>query len=128
MSVKNIKKYKKVLCFDLDGVICRTVLNKYKTSIPIKKNIKLINELFLNSFYIKIFTARGMGRSKDRASIAKKKYYKLTIKQLKSWNVKFHRLYFGKVSYDLIVDDKALFFNKKWSKFLTKKLKIKNSL
>jgi histidinol phosphatase-like enzyme len=124
----SLKKYKKILCFDLDGVICKTNKNYYKNSLPLKKSIKLINKLFLNGFYIKIFTARGMGRSKDCASIAKKKYYKLTIRQLKSWEVKFHKLYFGKVSYDLIVDDKALFFNKKWTMYLEKKLKIRKSL
>ena len=28
---------KKILCFDLDGVICKTVGNNYKDSKPIKK-------------------------------------------------------------------------------------------
>jgi len=118
-----LKKYKKILCFDLDGVICKTKLNKYKKSVPIIKNIKLINKLFFLDYYIKIYTARGMGRSKDRPSIAKKKYYKLTLKQLNSWKVKFHKLHFGKISYDLLVDDKALFFNNNWNDHLEKKLK-----
>jgi histidinol phosphatase-like enzyme len=118
-----LKKYKKILCFDLDGVICKTEHNKYNKSVPLKKNIELINKLFFLNYYIKIYTARGMGRSKDRPNIAKTKYYKLTLKQLNSWKVKFHKLYFGKISYDLLIDDKALFFNKNWASILRKKLK-----
>ena len=37
---------KKNICFDLDNVICRTINKNYKNSKPIKKSIKLINELF----------------------------------------------------------------------------------
>ena len=73
-------------------------------------------------YYIKIFTARGMGASNDRINIAKKKYLKLTLKQLKKWEVKFHKLFFGKISYDLIIDDKALFFNNNWNDYLEKEL------
>ena len=39
---------------------------------------------------------------------------KITLKQLKMWEVKFHKLYFGKPSYDLYVDDKNLNFKKNW--------------
>ena len=36
---------KKTICFDLDNVICKTLGNNYKSSLPIKKNIKTINKL-----------------------------------------------------------------------------------
>ena len=45
-----------VLCFDLDGVICKTIKNYYSKSLPIKKNVKFINLLFeskLCCFYCK---------------------------------------------------------------------------
>ena len=116
------KKYRKILCFDLDGVICKTNKNYYIKSVPIKKNIRLINKLFLDGYYIKIYTARGMGSSNDRVGIARKVHYDLTIRQLKRWKVKFHKIFFGKISYDLLVDDKALFFNNKWNNYLRKKL------
>jgi hypothetical protein len=48
----------------------------------------------------------------------------LTLKQLKKWGVKYHKIYFGKPSFDLFIDDKSLFFKKTWPKFLQKKLKI----
>jgi histidinol phosphatase-like enzyme len=49
---------KKILCFDLDGVICKTKGNDYKNSKPIIKNIKIINFLKKKGFVIKVFTAR----------------------------------------------------------------------
>ena len=39
-----MKKYKKIYCFDLDGVICHTKGNLYTESKPIIKAIKKINQ------------------------------------------------------------------------------------
>ena len=49
-----------------------------------------------------------------------KKIKPLTVAQLKKWGVKYHKLYFGKPSYDLFIDDKALFFKNNWSTFFKK--------
>ena len=56
---------------------------------------------------------------------AKKQGYKMTMKQLKKWKVKYHKLIFGKPSFDLFVDDKALFFKDNWYKFIDKDLIVK---
>ena len=105
----------KKICFDLDGVICETSKSEYKKSKPKKKVIKVINKLYKDNTII-IFTARYMGRNNDKVKIAKKQGYKHTLLQLKNWNVSFDKLIFGKPSYDLIVDDKALGFKKDWYK------------
>ena len=115
-----VKHNKKILCFDLDGVICKTVGNDYKNSIPIKKNISTINTLYKKKFYIKVYTSRFMGRSNGDAQLAHKKGYNLTINQLKKWKLNFNELIMGKPSYDLIIDDKFLDFNPNWSLKLTK--------
>lgn len=117
-----MKKNIKVLCFDLDGVICKTKGNKYLKSVPIKKNIDFVNFLFKKGYTIKVYTARGMGRSDDNFNLAKKKYYKLTTRQLNSWGVSFHKLILGKVSYDLVIDDKSIFFKKNWKNILLKRV------
>tara|TARA_B100001250_G_C19809032_1_gene794880 strand:+ start:749 stop:1099 length:351 start_codon:yes stop_codon:yes gene_type:complete len=114
---------KKIICFDLDGVICKTKKNNYIKAEPIKKNINKINELFEKGYFIKIFTARYMGRSKENSKLAKKKGYYTTLKQLKKWNVKFNKLIFGKPSYDLFVDDKSIFYKKEWIFQINKYLK-----
>ena len=107
---------KKIICFDLDGVICKTSSNRYHKSKPNLNAIKKVNELYEKGNYIKIFTARYMGRSKENRLIAKKKGFQLTRKQLKKWDLKYHELIFGKPSYDLFIDDKSIFFNKNWVK------------
>ena len=63
----------KIICFDIDNVICKTVKSNYIKSKPIKKNIRFINHLYYQGHTIKIFTARYMGRTGDNAVEAKKK-------------------------------------------------------
>ena len=46
--------------------------------------------------------------------VLQKKGYKLTKKQLKKWNLKYHKLIMGKPSYDVFVDDKNFEFSKNW--------------
>ena len=119
------KKSFNSICFDIDGIICYNRKDRnYNKSKPIKKNIKLINKLYKNGFKITLFTARYMGRCSNNRILAEKKIKKLTIKQLKFWNVMYHELFFGKPSYDLIVDDKAIFFEKKWTDYLKKKINL----
>ena len=109
---------KKTYCFDLDGVICKTKKNFYRSSKPIKKAILKINQLHLNGHKVIIFTARYMGRSKENVLLAKKRGYNFTYKQLKKWDVKFDKLIFGKPSFDYIIDDKSISFKKNWYKCL----------
>ena len=56
---------KKVICFDIDNVICKTIKKDYSKSKPKKNIIKLINKLYNNGYYIKILTARYTGRFND---------------------------------------------------------------
>ena len=118
-----MKKFKKILSFDLDNVICTNTGSNYKKSKPFIKVIHLINLLYERGFQIKIFTARQMGRNNEKISHAKKKGYIFTKKQLEQWGLKYHRLIFGKSTYDIFVDDKALGFKKNQIKILKRKVK-----
>ena len=108
----------KIYCFDIDGVICFTKKNHYHNSRPNKKAIKKINQIYERGNKIIIFTARFMGRSNENVIMAKKKGYKLTYNQLLKWKVKFHKLIFGKPSFDYIIDDKSINFRKDWYKLI----------
>ncbi len=112
----------KTFCFDLDGVICKTQKNNYKSAKPIKKIVSLINKLYQKNKII-IFTARYMGRSGESATKAKKKGYKFTQKQLSTWGLSYHKLIMGKPSYDVFIDDKNLEFVKDWYIKFEKKFK-----
>jgi len=113
-----MQSYTKILCFDLDNVICSTKGNRYHESKPRKKIINLINNLYKKGYIIKIFTARYMGKFNGNEKKARKFGYKKTFKQLKNWKLKFHELILGKPSFDLLIDDKALGFHTNWTKQL----------
>ena len=66
-----------------------------------------------------------MDRNKENIIEAKKQRYKITLKQLKKWDVKYHKLIFGKPSFDLYIDDKTLFFKDNWYNFIDKDLVVK---
>ena len=106
---------KKILCFDLDNVLCRTIQNKYKESVPLKKNINVVNHLYNKGYYIKIFTARYMGRSNDNLKDKKKLHIKIS-KQLNKFGIKYHKLFISKPAADIYIDDKAYGYNKSWVK------------
>ena len=56
-----------------------------------------------------------MGRTENNSLMAHRLFYFLTETQLKNWNVKYHKLFMGKPSGDLYIDDKGVkdenFFN-----------------
>jgi len=86
---------------DIDGTICTTE-GGYENSQPIQKNINKINALFDEGHHITYWTARG-GHSGEN-------HTELTKTQLKKWGCLYHDLKFGKPSYDIVIDDKALNF------------------
>lgn len=115
----------KTICFDIDNVICQTNSKKdYFNSKPIKQNIKLINKIHSKGYRVILYTARYMGRCNGNLSKVKKKIKPFTLRQLKQWGVNYHKIYFGKPSFDLFIDDKSLFFTKTWQSSLKKKLNI----
>tara|TARA_R110001592_G_scaffold215560_1_gene468941 strand:+ start:609 stop:938 length:330 start_codon:yes stop_codon:yes gene_type:complete len=102
--------------FDIDDTICTKEKNQdYDKSIPMKSRILAINKLYDQGHHIIFNTARGMGRYGNVAFKARSKFYDMTLKQLESWNVKFHELHLGKPSGDFYIDDKGIkdedFFN-----------------
>ena len=66
-----------------------------------------------------------MNGNKENITETKKQRYKITLKQLKKWDVKYHKLIFGKPSFDLYIYDKALFFKDNWYRFIDKGLIVK---
>ena len=106
----------KVICFDLDGVICSQTGGDYENAVPDKQAIDVINRLYEEGNRIIISTSRFMGRNDNNVIETYKDGYDFTIKQLKKWKVKFHELDMGKPRYDFLVDDRAVFFKNDWEK------------
>tara|TARA_B100001123_G_scaffold111944_1_gene130338 strand:- start:49 stop:417 length:369 start_codon:yes stop_codon:yes gene_type:complete len=122
LTKSKTKNFKKIICFDIDNTICKTDGRNYLKAKPKKFAIKKINDLYHKGFYIKLFTSRYMGRNNENISKAKKQGFKMTKIQLKRWNLKYHKLIFGKPSYDLFIDDRSLYYKSNWHKYINKYL------
>jgi len=83
-----------IYIFDIDGTLCSTEGKDYFNAEPDEAMIALVNMLYYQGHYIKLFTARGTTSKID--------YRKQTEKQLKRWGVKYHELDFGWIISDYV--------------------------
>ena len=95
---------------DIDGTICTPGKGegRYTEAVSIPDRIAKINKLYDEGHTIVYLTARGMGRYKNNADLAKKEVYEFTEIQLSLWGCKYHQLYLGKPSADYYIDDKGM--------------------
>ena len=96
-----------VIYVDIDETICHResttdfgVTHDYTKAMPIKDNIRKINELYVAGHTIVYWTARGSRKQID--------WTELTEKQLKDWGCMYHELRTDKPFYDLFIEDKSL--------------------
>ncbi|NBP02731.1 MAG: hypothetical protein EBU90_21945, partial [Proteobacteria bacterium] len=105
----------KIIAFDLDDVLCERNpefehlgVDKYDYCVPIQKNIDVVNTLYDDGNKIIIYTARGMTVFSGNIFDIYTNLYQKTFDCLVKWRVKFHQLVMGKISYDVLIDDKCL--------------------
>ena len=94
--------------FDIDGTICTKTDGDYEEAKPIQERIDVVNKLYDEGNIIYLYTARGMGRSKNSQVFAERILKNLTMQQLFDWGVKYHGLFMGKPSGDIYIDDKGV--------------------
>ena len=104
--MKLIQFFKKMFSSAMSIFVGKPKLNK--------KAIETINGLHAKGHTIKILTARYMGRNNDNIKKANIQGYKKTLKQLKKWGLKFHKLFLNKPSSDIYIDDKSYGYDNKW--------------
>lgn len=107
----------KTIAFDLDDVLCfrdetlpiESVIGpeKYEGCAPIPSKIQLLNECYDAEYKIILYTSRGMGQFNGDSERCEKELKEVTIRHLKKWGIKYHQLVFGKIHFDLLIDDKA---------------------
>ena len=88
-----------IYCFDIDGTLCTNSDGEYREAEPYPDVIGRVNALYDVGHLIILYTARGSTTGID--------WRRLTEGQLRSWGVKYHKLFFGKPTADVYVDDKA---------------------
>lgn len=87
-------------CFDIDGTLCTNTEGDYEHARPLPDVITRVNALHAAGHTVLLQTARGATTGID--------WRLITEKQMRDWGVHYHRLYFGKPTADLYVDDKAI--------------------
>ena len=97
-----------IYVFDIDGTICSQTEGDYEKAKPFQNRIDVINKLYNEGHKVFFHTARGMGRSDNSQIFAERLLYKFTVNQLEEWGVKYHRLFLGKPSGDMYIDDKGM--------------------
>jgi mannose-6-phosphate isomerase-like protein (cupin superfamily) len=107
---------KKKICVDIDGCLCSPTKGDYENAKPYKKAVDAVNYLYDKGHYIMLYTSRFMGRTGSSVPDAYKLGYEFTQQQLKGWGVKYHELLLGKPRADIVIDDRAVFFDPDWDK------------
>lgn len=98
----------KTYIFDIDGTICTNTDGDYGKAKPFVERIKKINKLHDEGNTIIFYTARGMGRTEGNSKEAIRMFFDMTLSQIESWNIKYHRLILGKPAGDFYIDDKGI--------------------
>ena len=102
------------IVFDLDNTICVTdeesPLSVRYTNCIVKPRIRdLINRLYKKGHTIYIDTARASSHKGIKGIYMRWFITRLTKKQLKEWNISYHKLRVGvKLPADLYIDDKSI--------------------
>jgi len=91
-----------IYVFDIDGTLCKLVDNaQYQEAEPFKDRIDIVNKLYDEGNYIKLYTARGSQTGID--------WTQITEEQLSTWKLNYHELIINcKPHGDLFIDDKAI--------------------
>lgn len=106
---------KKVIAVDLDETLCTGSkeyssehIGKYRHCVPIAEAVAKVNKLYDEGNTVIIYTSRGMGTLGGNLGVIYSELYESTKRDLDRWGIKYHRLVFGKIYYDVLIDDKAL--------------------
>ena len=97
--------YNKRFVFDIDDTISFTTNRDWENAKPNQPIIEKINKLYNEGWEIFLLTARGSISAPENAD---KKYRSIIETWMKSHNVQYHKLIFGKPLAVYYVDDKAL--------------------
>lgn len=98
------------ICFDIDGVLCGQVEQDYQDAQPNREMIALVNRLYDRGNRIVLHTSRFMGRARGNREEVERIGREFTERQLAGWGVRYHELWMGKPRYDVVIDDRSVFY------------------
>jgi capsule biosynthesis phosphatase len=100
----------KRFCFDIDNTLVTAPLTKgdYSSCQPIPHMVQYVRKLHSGGHHIILHTARRMRTHGGNVGAVLSDIGALTLSQLRSFEIPFHEIYFGKPHADFYVDDKAV--------------------
>lgn len=102
---------------DIDGVLCSETGGDYQNAMPYPDAIAALNQLYDAGHEIIVYTSRYMGREHGDA-FAVNKYRHAIQEQLRQWGVRYAQLITGKQPCDILIDDRAVFWQPDWPAIL----------
>ncbi len=101
------------IIIDLDGTICEIKKkNQTYSEVKLKEGAKdFIDNLKKDGHYIIIHTARNMRTCNSNIGKVNKNIGLITLQWLKTNEIQFDEIYFGKPNGDIYIDDRSIRFN-----------------
>jgi dTDP-glucose pyrophosphorylase len=96
---------KQIFCFDIDKTLVYDIYNNPK---PIKNNVKILNNLFIDGHKIILHTARGMVSYNNDMDAIVENVLPHILSVLKECGIPYHEIHLGKPYADYYVDDKSI--------------------
>ena len=97
------------IAVDIDGTLFEDATSDgIFDAAPIPEAVRFVNELYEQGHIVTLYTARGMRRLGGRAHLIPERYYEPTVAQLQAAKLRYHHLVFGKLPFDLLIDDRAV--------------------
>jgi hypothetical protein len=100
------------IAVDLDGTLCTWHPGRYELAEPLTDALSAVRELARQGHEIWIYTGRGSGLG--GAEAAEARWGEVTRRQLADWKIEHSRLIFGKPTFDLLIDDRAIALSESW--------------
>jgi len=100
----------KRFCFDLDSTLVTAPVTPgdYNTCLPVQHTINYVQKLHANGHHIIIHTARRMQTHAGNIGAVVSDIGSVTLRQLDTFDIPHHEIYFGKPYADFYIDDKAV--------------------
>lgn len=130
MEPIHLEAEQKTILVDIDGTLCPQAKKGegYDNIQYYPEAIATINRLYDEGFRIILYTSRFMGYNKgDVLKIYREGGCEYVKKQLEKCGLKYHELHMGKPQSDLIIDDRALFYDSDWKKIYQECIKLKQN-
>ena len=105
------------ICIDIDGTVCelKNIIGSYEKVRPLQGVVEFIQKRRSEGHQIILYTSRHMKSCDGNVGLVLAKQGKILFDWLKTNNIEYDEIYFGKPHADIYIDDNAYRFMGNWS-------------